>query len=172
MLYQREQERTTHFWKRWCQEYLTELRESHRYHHGKTKPDPVTVGEAEFIHEDGTPRSFWKLGRVIKLIVGPDGKPRGAVLKVGQYYNSDFILDIIHHTSVDTINCTDVHAELSTDLKYPRGATVSSCSVTCGTTASSCTATGGVTASSCTATMARQPPPALQPVARQPPTVL
>ena len=77
------QEKITHFWKRWRQEYLTELRESHRYHHGKTiKPNPVTVGEVVLIHKDGTPRSFWKLGRVKELLVGPDGKPRGAILKV------------------------------------------------------------------------------------------
>ena len=34
------------------------------------------------IHEDGTPRGFWKLGRVKELLVGPDGKPRGTILKV------------------------------------------------------------------------------------------
>ena len=76
------QEKVTHFWNRWHREYLTELRESHRYHHGKTNPDPVTVGEIVLIREDGTPRGFWKMGKVKELITGLDGRPRGAVLKV------------------------------------------------------------------------------------------
>ena len=72
-----------HFWKRWRNEYLAELRESHRHllkkSHGKTR---VSVGDVVIVHEEGLPRGFWKLGRIQALILGRDGKPRGAVVGI------------------------------------------------------------------------------------------
>ena len=72
-----------HFWKRWRNEYLAELRESHRHllkkSHGKTR---VSVGDVVIVHEEGLPRGFWKLGHIQSLILGKDGKPRGAVVGI------------------------------------------------------------------------------------------
>ena len=34
------------------------------------------------VHEEGLPRGFWKLGRIQALILGRDGKPRGAVVGI------------------------------------------------------------------------------------------
>ena len=59
-----------------------ELRESHRFHRGHTDPDKVSVGDIVIIHSTDQPRGFWKLGKVEKLLVGQDGKNRGAVLRV------------------------------------------------------------------------------------------
>lgn len=72
----------THFWNRWRKEYLTELRESHRYHKGKASVVSVEVGDVVLIHDSDQPRSFWRMGRVERLIVGQDGKVRGAALRV------------------------------------------------------------------------------------------
>ncbi len=52
------------FWKRWRQEYLLELRESHRHHRGNPNPVRVAVSDVVVIHSDNQPRGFWKLGWV------------------------------------------------------------------------------------------------------------
>ena len=72
-----------HFWKRWRSEYLAELRESHKHLLGKSRGHPqVSVGDMVIVHDDSLPRSFWKLGRVCDLIVGRDGRTRGATVTV------------------------------------------------------------------------------------------
>ena len=71
-----------HFWRRWRQEYLLELRECHRYSKGKESVSAVEVGDIVLLHDDALPRSFWKLARVQELITGRDGRTRGAVIKV------------------------------------------------------------------------------------------
>ena len=71
-----------HFWSRWRQEYLLELRECHRYSKGKETASVVGVGDIVLLHDDSLPRSFWKLARVQELIDGRDGKTRGAVIKI------------------------------------------------------------------------------------------
>ncbi len=70
------------FWKRWRQEYLLELCESHRHHRGNPNPVRVAVGDVVVIHSDNQPRGFWKLGRVQETLSGLDGEPRAAVLRV------------------------------------------------------------------------------------------
>ena len=70
------------FWKRWRQEYLLELRESHRYHHGHANPSQVSVGDIVIVHSADQPRGFWRLGRVKEVLVGRDEKIRGVVLRV------------------------------------------------------------------------------------------
>ena len=71
-----------HFWKRWSREYLTELRDAHRYSaspRGSNKE--ITIGDIVLVHDEKHPRAFWKLGRVEKLIKGQDGNVRGAVIR-------------------------------------------------------------------------------------------
>ena len=70
------------FWKRWRQEYLLELRKSHRYHRGNTIPSQVSVGDIVIVHLDNQPRGFWRLGHVKEVLVGKDDKIRGAVIRV------------------------------------------------------------------------------------------
>ena len=70
------------FWKRWRQEYLLELRESHRYNRGHANPSQVSVGDIVIVHSADQPRGFWRLGRVNEVLVGRDEKIRGAVLRV------------------------------------------------------------------------------------------
>ena len=72
----------THFWERWRKEYLIELRESHRRYRGNADGKQVSVGDVVVVHDDGQPRGFWRLGRVEELLIGRDGRVRGAVLRV------------------------------------------------------------------------------------------
>jgi len=69
------------FWRRWSQEYLLGLRESHRRQTGTDNPIEVAVGDIVLVHGD-QPRAFWKLAQVKELIKGQDGKSRAAILSV------------------------------------------------------------------------------------------
>ena len=71
-----------HFWDRWRDEYLIELRETHRHADHSRAPSTVSVGDIVIIHDEGLPRGFWKLGKVEKLIAGRDSAVRGAVLRL------------------------------------------------------------------------------------------
>ena len=71
-----------HFWRWSRQEYFLELRECQRYSWGKESASTIEVGDDVLLYDDALPRSFWKLARVLELITGRDGKPRGAVVKV------------------------------------------------------------------------------------------
>ena len=73
----------SHFWERWRKEYVASLRENQRIpkqrHSNKVEIDDVVV-----IYEDKQPRHLWKLGKIVNIIPGRDGRIRGAVVKVGK----------------------------------------------------------------------------------------
>ncbi|XP_068671053.1 uncharacterized protein [Montipora foliosa] len=71
-----------HFWIRWRAEYLTQLREQHRCSKRVSSLRKVQMGDVVCIHEKTTPRQLWRLGRVQRLLPGPDGEGRSAVVKV------------------------------------------------------------------------------------------
>ena len=70
------------FWRCWRQEYLIELREAHRFGSTGTSGTPVALNELVMLHEEGLPRGFWRLAKIEDLIIGRDGRARGAKLKV------------------------------------------------------------------------------------------
>ena len=72
-----------HFWKRWRNEYLVALRDVHRFAFtpgGRGRI--ITQGDIVLVHDESYPRTYWKLGRVEKLIQGRDGQIRVAVVRV------------------------------------------------------------------------------------------
>ena len=58
-------------------EYICDLREMHTSLGNGV--DHVQVGDMVMISEDKVKRSEWKMGKVHKIIVGKDGRVRGAV---------------------------------------------------------------------------------------------
>ena len=70
------------FWQRWRDEYLTELREHHRYRGSSLDSCQIAVGDVVVLHDDSKPRGFWKLARVKELLKGRDLQVRGAVVVV------------------------------------------------------------------------------------------
>ena len=71
--------------KRFSKEYLSELHQHHLYTRGKGNYDEfckLLLGDVVLIGDDSLKRNLWKKGKVEKLIVGKDGKVRGALLKV------------------------------------------------------------------------------------------
>jgi hypothetical protein len=70
------------FWERWRREYLLELREAHRQHKGDARATRISVGDIVIVHNEDQPRGLWKLGLVEETVIGADGEPRGAILRV------------------------------------------------------------------------------------------
>lgn len=71
-----------HFWAKWQNEYLTELRDMHKTvssqkkHSSRLHPE---VGEVVLVQQDApVPRSNWPLGRILELIKGSDSLVRTA----------------------------------------------------------------------------------------------
>ena len=71
------------FWKRWTNEYLLGLRESHYYcNKRRSGSTQISVGDIVVLHDENRPRGFWKLGKVEETIPGKDGLVRSAVIRV------------------------------------------------------------------------------------------
>ena len=71
-----------HFWKRWRNEYLIELRNTHRYLNQNDTIRTVSVGDAVVLHEEDQPRGKWRIGKILDVIVWSDGCTRGALVQV------------------------------------------------------------------------------------------
>ena len=70
-----------HWWKRWKDEYLVGLRETHKLVSDNRGEPTVHVGDIVTVHEEKTPRGFWRLGKIEKVIESKDGLIRGATVK-------------------------------------------------------------------------------------------
>lgn len=64
-----------HFWRRWQKEYISELQQRTKW---KSNTAQLNIGDMVLISEDNTPPLCWRLGRVLRLIPGPDGISRVA----------------------------------------------------------------------------------------------
>ena len=71
-----------HFWKRWRNEYLLELRNSHRNVTQHSPNRVVSVGDVVIVHDEDQPRGKWRIGKVEALVTGSDGHARGTVVRV------------------------------------------------------------------------------------------
>ena len=69
-----------HFWSRWSKEYLLELRNFHRRVIA-TSGAKVSAEDVVVVHEENEKRTSWKLALVQELLIGKDGKARGAAIK-------------------------------------------------------------------------------------------
>ena len=67
-----------HLWNRWQEEYLCNLRETHKPNKSRTTFPIIEVNDIVIVHVDKLPGPQWKLGLVTKLIPGRDTKARGA----------------------------------------------------------------------------------------------
>lgn len=71
--YERLERIRQHFWKRWQKEYLSELQQRTKWRTDKSR---LNVGDLVLLAEDNSPPLQWRLGRVLRLICGPDQTPR------------------------------------------------------------------------------------------------
>ncbi|XP_065658112.1 uncharacterized protein LOC136082626 [Hydra vulgaris] len=73
-----------HYWKRFCREYIAQLRERHLYdskNQRKKCGEYLQVGDVVLINDDQLKRNLWKQGVVEELIISNDKRVRGAILK-------------------------------------------------------------------------------------------
>ena len=69
-----------HFWKRWSNEYLVELREHHKkFKNTKCLPAP-RLNDVVLIKDDNLKRSDWKMVKITELIRSKDNNIRAAKL--------------------------------------------------------------------------------------------
>ena len=108
------------FWMRWRTKYLLELREAHHRHGGNPVVVPPLVGDAVLVGEDGTPRGFWKLARVISLITGRDGHPRGAILHVPSSGSNGTLQRPLQHLYPLEVAATPILQECGREDPVPR----------------------------------------------------
>ena len=103
----------TYFWTRWTREYLTELTEKHAARrHGRTVREPK-VDDIVLVKEGGDtvkiPRHKWKLGRIITVHEGRDGKVRSVDVKIASKEGGEHTL--LRHKSprhLVPLECDDV----------------------------------------------------------------
>ncbi|GBN49824.1 hypothetical protein AVEN_30001-1 [Araneus ventricosus] len=77
------------FCTRWKNEYLLNLRSAHSSL--VKNSSPFKVNDVILIKDDHLPRNFWKLGRIIELLPGRDGKVRAC--KITSQSKFDVTLD-------------------------------------------------------------------------------
>ena len=71
-----------HFWKRWQNEYLIELRNAHRHQSQNDASTAISIGDVVVVHEENQLIGNWRLGKILDLIAGADSCIRGAVVEV------------------------------------------------------------------------------------------
>ncbi|XP_047527076.1 uncharacterized protein LOC125064193 [Vanessa atalanta] len=74
--YNRIEQARQHFWRRWQNEYVSELQQRSKWR--TQKCNPLRVGDLVLLQEDNNPPLHWRLGRVIHLHPGIDGVSRVA----------------------------------------------------------------------------------------------
>ncbi len=107
----------SHFKGRWQNEYLTALREKTR-EHGKSLNLNVRVGDIVHVYEQRTPRHFWKIGRIEKLLKGKDAIVRAVELvaldKAGNLIRLKRPLRKLYPLEVSTASCERTGVESRT----------------------------------------------------------
>ena len=82
------------------------MRDAHRHRGVNSTPTPVKPGDVVLVYDESHPRAFWKLARVQRLIIGRDGLPRGAVLRLprknGQQTTLQRPLQLIHPLEISS----------------------------------------------------------------------
>lgn len=69
----------TNFWTSWRKDYLLDLQSAHRC--DTVQPTPLKVGDIILLGDSNMPRQTWKLGRVMELFPGRDGRVRSCAVR-------------------------------------------------------------------------------------------
>lgn len=79
--YKRLEQARQHFWKRWANEYVSELQQRTKW---RTQSASLQLNDLVLIKDDSTPPLCWRLGRISKLFPGSDELPRVADVTTAQ----------------------------------------------------------------------------------------
>ena len=104
-----------HFWKWWRNEYLIVLREVHRFAFTTgSRGRLITQGDIVLVHDESYSRTYWKLGRVAKLIQVHDGQIRVAVVRVTSWSGTTTLqrpVQLIIPTWIKSCGCRNSNHE-------------------------------------------------------------
>ena len=92
-----------HYWKRFRDEYLLELRSHHTQ--GKDPERTAEIGEVVVIHGTNK-RNDWRLGKIISLNAGSDGRIRSAIVRTFDGSKSRYIrraIERLHPIEVKSV---------------------------------------------------------------------
>lgn len=78
--WQRVQQMSQYFWKRWQADYLNQLQTRTKWQHGRDSP---RVNDVVLILEENLPPARWQTGTIVSIHPGGDGHTRVVSLKVG-----------------------------------------------------------------------------------------
>ena len=78
--YRHVQSLIEHFWRRWSDEYLKELREQQRIICRTNNIREAHVNDIVLVYNDKTPRSQWKTKKILELIKSNDIRLHGAIV--------------------------------------------------------------------------------------------
>nr|CAI5831992.1 unnamed protein product [Callosobruchus analis] len=71
-----------HYWTRWHKEYISELQTRQKWK--KDGVNNLKVGSLVLLKEDGVPVQDWRLGRIVEMQPGADGRVRVCKVKARQ----------------------------------------------------------------------------------------
>ncbi|XP_072382147.1 uncharacterized protein [Diabrotica undecimpunctata] len=77
--FQHVQQLHQRFWNHFSKEYISQLHQSHKWHHSST--NNIVPGSLVIIRDTNLPPCRWIMGRIIKLFLGKDGGNRVAEIK-------------------------------------------------------------------------------------------
>ena len=67
-----------HYWRRWKNEYLLELRESHRQRSStRSNKESINPIDIVIVHDKNRARGLWRLSKVMTMVRGKDSNVRG-----------------------------------------------------------------------------------------------
>ena len=72
----------THWWDRWRKEYLKDLQDLHTRRKVSNDDREASLGDVVLVRNENVPRGSWRLGKIIEVKPGRDGKIRTARVEV------------------------------------------------------------------------------------------
>ena len=102
-----------HFWKRWLQQYVINLRETHKHSRKiQSSKTLIWVGDVVLIYESNISRAKWKIERIYELKFSTDGNVRSANVSVMVNGKKNVIVRPVNRSyPVEYNNTIDVHDE-------------------------------------------------------------
>jgi hypothetical protein len=75
---------STHFWRRWLQEYLLNITDRRKWLFNKKN---LAVDDVVLVVTPNSPRGHWPNGRVTRVVFSPDGVVRSVFVNIsaGEY---------------------------------------------------------------------------------------
>lgn len=97
LLYERLQQLTQHFWRRWSAEYLHTLQPKNKWRTGTDSNKFFQIGALVILQEENLPPQQWKLGRIINVHPGNDHVIRVVTVKtsVGVFKRSVLKISVL-----------------------------------------------------------------------------